>query len=168
MYNQNQNQNFQHRNYQQSNYQQPKNQYQNNTYQTNQQQNNHVQIKNPATSHTSKTKGPEMTDRDRINDMLTTEKFLTNNFNTFALETSYSELHQDVCQILKDTHQEARNLFKTMFNQGWYSLQSETTQQVADTQQQFSNYQSQFANSLNNQQISNSTKHNSPYQNQMF
>jgi len=119
-----------------------------------------VNIKNPQTGQLPKVKGPEMNDRDRLNDMLATEKYLTDNFNVFAREASYSELHQDVSQILNQTHQETRNLFTFMFNQGWYTLQAESAQQVAQAAQQFSNYQTQFA-------------HTQPsgmqtYQNQMF
>jgi len=105
---------------------------------------NQVTIKNPQTGQTS-VKGPEMNDRDRLNDMLATEKYLTDNFNVFLREASYSQLHQDVSQILNQTHQEARNLFTFMFSQGWYSLQAESAQQVAEAAQQFSNYQTQFA-----------------------
>lgn len=42
-------------------------------------------IKNPSTQVS---KGTEMSDRDRLNDILSTEKYLTSSFNTFVLETS--------------------------------------------------------------------------------
>ena len=37
-----------------------------------------------------------MNDRDIINDVLATEKYLTDNLNIFARETSYANLHSDV------------------------------------------------------------------------
>ncbi len=117
-------------------------------------QTSQTQIKNPQTNQLPNVKGPELNDRDRINDMLATEKYLTDNFNIFAHEASYSNLHRDVCQILNDTHHEARNLFNFMFNQGWYSLQAESTQEVAHAQQQFTNYKTQFPQQL---QTSNTT-----------
>jgi len=129
--------------YQQQNFYSNQN-YQQQNQQQSQQQNN-VQIKNPQASQQSTVKGPEMNDRDRLNDMLATEKYLTDNFNIFAREASYMELFQDVRRILVETHQEARNLFNFMFQKGWYSLQAESTQQVAQAQQQFTNYQTQFA-----------------------
>jgi len=104
-----------------------------------------VTIRNPQTGQMPRVKGPEMNDRDRLNDMLATEKYLTDNFNVFLREASYTELHQDVNQILNQTHQEARNLFTFMFNKGWYSLQAESAQQVAEAAQKFGSYQSQFA-----------------------
>ena len=42
-----------------------------------------MKIKNPQTNQRT-VKGPEMNDRDRLNDMLATEKNLTNNYNVFA------------------------------------------------------------------------------------
>lgn len=163
MFNQNQrgygNQNYQ-SGYQQSNFQQKSYQSQNL-----QQQANPMKIKNPQTNQLPTVKGPEMNDRDRLNDMLATEKYLTDNYNVFAREASYNDLHKDVCQILNQTHQEARGLFNFMFNKGWYSLQAESTQQVAQVQQQFTNYQTQFAQ---NQQVTNSQSGNQNYHNQMY
>ncbi len=135
------NQNFQSQYQPRANYQQPQQQ----NYQQQMQQG--MQIKNPQTGQLPKVKGTEMNDRDRLNDMLATEKYLTDGYNVFARETSFSNLHQDVTEILSKTHQEVRNLFTFMFNQGWYKLQAEEAKQIAETQQQFSNYQSQFASS---------------------
>lgn len=97
------------------------------------------------TTQFSSTNSSAMTDRDRINDMLTTEKYLTDSINVFVREASHSRLYQDVRQILGETHHEARNLFNFMFKRGWYSLQAESAQKVAQVQQKFSGYQSQFA-----------------------
>ena len=144
--------------YQQSNYGQQ-------SYQSFQQQASPTKIKNPQTGQMAKVKGPEMNDRDRLNDMLATEKYLTDNYNIFAREASYADLHHDVCQILNQTHQEARGLFNFMFTKGWYSLQAESTQQVAQVQQQFSNYQTQFAH---NQHVASTQSSTQNYQNQMF
>lgn len=118
-----------------------------------------VSIKNPQAGQLPKAKGPEMNDRDRLNDMLATEKYLTDNFNVFVREASYTQLHRDVSQILNQTHQEARNLFTFMFNQGWYSLQAESAQQIAQAAQQFGNYQTQFAH---NQQSSSMQTYQNP------
>lgn len=146
-------QNFpQQQTYPQQNFWSPDNQsqfqYQNTDQQQNtaQQGNTTMQIKNQQTGQLPTVKGPDFNDRDMLNDMLATEKHLSDNFNVFVREASYRDLHNDVMQILNQTHYEARSLYNMMFNLGWYSLQTESTQQVAQAQQQFSNYQSQFAN----------------------
>lgn len=101
-------------------------------------------IKNQQSGQVPRVKGPEFNDRDRLNDMLATEKYLTDNFNVFAREASHSSLHGDVMQILNQTHEETRDLFNLMFQKGWYTMETESPKQINQTQQQFSNYQTQF------------------------
>ena len=54
-------------------------------------------VKNPSTSFN---KGPEFNDRDRLNDMLATEKWLTDGFNVFVRETSHKDLYNDILHVL--------------------------------------------------------------------
>jgi len=100
-------------------------------------------IKNPSTQVP---KGTELNDRDRLNDMLATEKWLTDGFNVFVRETSHQQLYHDVLQILNETHHACRDVFNLMFEKGWYSLHPEQPSHVADHYQKFSGYQSQFPN----------------------
>lgn len=109
----------------------------------NQQQNPNV-IKNPKPANEPQVKGPEMNDRDRLNDILATEKYLTDSFNIAVREASHDELHQDLMQILSETHQAGRDLFNLMFQKGWYKLEAEEQQKLDQTFQQFSNYSTQF------------------------
>lgn len=102
-------------------------------------------IKNPQASGMQQPKTPAMNDRDRLNDMLLTEKYLTDGLNVFVREASHQALHRDVMQILNETHQAARDLFNLMYDKGWYTLQAEEPTHVAQQQQKFSNYQNQFA-----------------------
>lgn len=145
-------------NYQQQRYQQQQPNYQQAPYhQQYQQQQQNMQIKNPQTNLLPTVKGPQMNDRDRLNDMLATEKHLADGYNMFVKEASHQDLHKDALQILNNTHRLTRDLFNEMFNYGWYSMQAETSQEIAKTQQKFSNYQSQF-----------SANQFPSYQNQMF
>ncbi len=101
-------------------------------------------IRNPNAGELPKAKGPQMNDRDILNDVLATEKYLTDNFNIFAREASYPALHNDVEGILCDTHKAARDSFHAMFQRGWYVLEGVDKQKIQHDQQQFSNYLTQF------------------------
>ncbi|NMB24456.1 MAG: spore coat protein [Firmicutes bacterium] len=101
-------------------------------------------IRNPNAGELPKVKGPQMNDRDILNDVLATEKYLTDNFNIFAREASYAALHNDVESILCDTHKAARDSFHAMFQRGWYVLEGVDKQKIQSDQQQFSNYLTQF------------------------
>lgn len=116
--------------------QQNYNQNQYNQTQTNQPQ----MIKNPESNVVSRVKNPSMNDRDYINDILATEKYLTDSFNTFVREASHTELYNDTKQILNETHDCTRDIFNVMFKNGFYSLQPEKAQAVQKAQKQFANY----------------------------
>ena len=95
-------------------------------------------------STTSQVKGPELNDRDRLNDILATEKYLTDSLNVAVREASHDALHQDVLQILVDTHRCARQAYDLMFAKGWYKLEAVEQQKLTQTSQQFGQYSSQF------------------------
>lgn len=100
-------------------------------------------IKNPSTG-VPEVKGPEFNDRDIINDVLATEKYLTDSYNVFVKETSHEDLYRLTMGILNETHQATRDVFNLMFKKGWYTLTSTQKQALQQTKQQFTNYQSQF------------------------
>ena len=127
-------------------WQQQQQQQQQQPQQQQQQHSGSMQIKNEQSGQLSTVKDSTMNDRDCLNDMLVTAKYLTDGFNVFTREASHRALHHDVQQILGQTHHEVRDLFNLLFEKGWYSLQAESTNQVAQAHQQFSNYQTQFPN----------------------
>lgn len=102
------------------------------------------QIANPKPANEPKVKGPELNDRDRINDILAMEKYLSDSFNVAVREASHDSLHQDMLACLQETHQMQREIFNMMFQKGWYKLEAEQQQKLDQTYQQFSNYSSQF------------------------
>jgi len=109
-----------------------------------QQQQNPNQIANQQTGELPKVKGPEMNDRDFINDGLTTCKYLTDSLNMAVREASHQQLHADFVQILNETHESARHLYNLMFQHGWYKLEAEEQQKIDQAYQQFQGYSSQF------------------------
>ena len=101
------------------------------------------QIKNPQTGQLPKVKGPEMNERDFLNDVLATEKYLSDNYNIFAREASNRVLHDRALTILTEIHVAARNAYDLMFEKGWYVLTAAPQDQIAQTGQQFQNYRTQ-------------------------
>lgn len=95
-------------------------------------------IANPKTQQLNKT--PQMNDRDFLNDLLTTEKYMTDSYNTFLNEASHQALYQDMLQIFTETQNEQRHLYTLMFQKGWYKLEPEDQQKLEQKYQQFQNY----------------------------
>jgi spore coat protein CotF len=110
----------------------------------NQQNQTSNQIANQQSGQLPKVKGPEMNDRDFINDGLSTCKYITDSLNIAVREASHDQLHGELFQILTETHQSCRDLYKLMFQQGWYKLEAEEQQKLDQAYQQFTNYSSQY------------------------
>lgn len=91
-----------------------------------------------------KVKGPEMNDRDRINDILATEKYLAYGYNTACHEASNEALFQLQMQCLSDVHKASRDLFYLMNQKGWYQPEPAQLDKISQKSRQFSNYRTQF------------------------
>lgn len=113
-----------------------------------QQNQSQMTISNPKPANEPKVKGPQMNDRDFLNDILATEKYLTDSINVAVREASHDALHQDYMTILTETHMAQRQAFNLMFQRGAYKLEAEEQQKLDQAYQQFSNYSSQFPYSV--------------------
>jgi hypothetical protein len=110
----------------------------------NQQSQSNNKIANPQTGQLPKVKGPDMNDRDFVNDGLSTCKYLTDSLNIAVREASHEQLYTEMFQILKETHDSCRGFYNLMFKNGWYKLEAEEQQKIDQAYKQFSNYASQF------------------------
>jgi spore coat protein CotF len=115
-----------------------------NTNQNASQNQSSMTIKNPKPASEPQVKGPDMNDRDRVNDILSMEKYLTDSFNVAAREASHRALHQDIMTILNETHQCQYEMFELMFRNGHYKLEAEEQTKLDQAYQQFQNYSTQF------------------------
>ncbi|WP_127587590.1 spore coat protein [Paenibacillus koleovorans] len=98
----------------------------------------------PQTGQLPQVKGPEMNDRDWLNDILSYEKYLTNGYNTGLNEAQNPQLHAVVKNILNDVHQTQSQLFDLMFQKGWYKMKAADQQEVTQAKTQFQGYKTQF------------------------
>lgn len=104
---------------------------------------NQQKIQNPETQVP---KTPQMNDRDFINDLLTTEKYLTTSYSVAMHEASHQGLYQDLINIFTETENCQRDLYDLMFRKGWYSVEAADQQKIQQSYQQFQGYTNQFPN----------------------
>lgn len=102
---------------------------------------NQQKVQNPETQVQ---KTPEMNDRDFLNDMLSTEKYMTQSYSTALNEASNQALYQDLSAIFNETQDMQRTLYNLMFKNGWYSLDKADQNNVQQANQQFTGYTNQF------------------------
>jgi spore coat protein CotF len=107
-------------------------------------------IKNPKTQIPET---PQMTDRDYINDMLATEKYMTSSYSTALNEASHEALYMDLEQVFVESQRCQRDLFNLMFEKGWYSFEAAQPQTLQQSYQRFTGYENQipYSNGQNNQ-----------------
>ncbi|MCO7176062.1 spore coat protein [Sporolactobacillus kofuensis] len=87
----------------------------------------------------------QMNDRDYLNDVLLSEKYLGTSYVHALQEASHQELYQDIKSVFDQTSEYQRDLYNLMFNKGWYKFESQDPQKIQQTQQQFTQYaQQQF------------------------
>ncbi|MEF3303931.1 spore coat protein [Paenibacillus sp. GYB003] len=103
-----------------------------------------MQIAMPQSGQLPQVKGPEFNDRDRINDIMSYEKYLTAGYNTGLNEMQNPRLRQKIATILQDSHQTQFQLFDLMFQKGWYKMKAADVQEIDQANQQFTGYKSQF------------------------
>ncbi|MCR2823097.1 spore coat protein [Lederbergia panacisoli] len=102
---------------------------------------NQNKIQNPATQVP---KTPQMNDRDFLNDMLSTEKYMTQAYTTALHEASHQHLYDDLLSIFTETQQMQRDIFNLMFQKGWYKMEVQDTQKIQQSYQQHTGYTNQF------------------------
>ncbi|MEX1029395.1 MAG: spore coat protein [Paenibacillaceae bacterium] len=103
-----------------------------------------TEIAMPQAGQLPQVKGPEMNDRDFINDILSMEKYLASGYSTGLSEMQNPKLRQDVQQLLIQSHNNQWASFNLMFQKGWYKMKAADSAEVSTTQQQFNDYKSQF------------------------
>jgi spore coat protein CotF len=102
---------------------------------------NQQKIQNPETQIQ---KTPQMNDRDFINDILTTEKYMTDAYTQALHEASHDQLYQDVLAIYTETANAQRSIYNLMFKKGWYAIEAAESQKLQQSHQQFQGYTEQF------------------------
>ncbi|MFD3448763.1 spore coat protein [Microbacteriaceae bacterium 4G12] len=87
---------------------------------------------------------PQMNDRDFINDMLSTEKYLKNGYDIAQNEASHQPLFQALNMIYTETQTCQRELYNLMLQKGWYTLEQAEQPKMQQKMQQFSQYMNQI------------------------
>lgn len=107
----------------------------------NQNQSQQRKIQNPKTE-TPNT--PQMNERDFLNDVLATEKYMTTSYSIALHEASHQSLFDDLLTIYTETEKAQRDIYNLMFKKGWYHVDAENPQNLQQSYQQFQGYSPQF------------------------
>jgi len=79
-----------------------------------------------------------MTEKEILQDCLSSQKFAASNYNTFAGECVCEQLRNAFLNILDDEHRIQADIFNDMSSKGWYPTQPADQQQLQQVKQKFS------------------------------
>lgn len=72
-------------------------------------------------------------------DLLYTQKFLTESYNTSSGEVSDESLRRTLVDILNEEHTNEKGIWNAIHQHGWYGLQAADSQEIAQVRTKFAN-----------------------------
>ncbi len=78
-----------------------------------------------------------LTDREIMDDVLTSQKHITGVYNTFSNECVNQQLQADMMTILREEHNMQFDVFSDMQKRGWYSPAAAEQQKVTEAKSKF-------------------------------
>lgn len=76
-------------------------------------------------------------DQEMMNDVLSTQKFIANGYNTNAGEASAPTVKNAMMSILEEEHDMQHEIFVEMQGRGWYQTESAPQSKIEQTKQAF-------------------------------
>ncbi len=84
------------------------------------------------------------TDREIMDDILSSQKHITGVYNTFSNECVNEQLQSDMLNILNDEHGMQFDIFSDMQKRGWYSPATAEQQKITEAKTKFQNISTQL------------------------
>lgn len=78
----------------------------------------------------------KLDDKQLLTDALQSQRHLTETYNSFAAESTDSELRRQVMDIHRQEHDNAYKVFQAMTKKGWYNVGQADQRQVSEFQSQ--------------------------------
>lgn len=84
------------------------------------------------------------TDKEIMDDVLTSQKHITDVYNSYSNECTNQQLQDDMLKILKEEHSIQFSVFGEMQKRGWYSPCAAQAQMISETKTKFENIATQL------------------------
>lgn len=79
----------------------------------------------------------KMNEQEKMNDLLSTQKFLTGAYNSYCNEAATSAVRSTLTSILADEHRIQEEIFNEMSARGYYPLEKAEENKISSTKQKF-------------------------------
>jgi spore coat protein CotF len=81
----------------------------------------------------------QMQEKELFDDVLSSQNFITDTYNTFANECATPTIRQEFMRILTEEHQIQAEVFDEMNKRGWYPTTAAEQQKIQQAKQKFQN-----------------------------
>lgn len=85
-----------------------------------------------------------MNEKELVNDLLFSEKKMTNNYDVFANEADNVNLRNELNGILNNEHDIHNKIYDAMKQKGWYSVSSADKNDIQKAKQNYQNIKNQL------------------------
>ena len=76
-------------------------------------------------------------DREMMDDALSSQKFITEGYNSFANECATPAIKTEFMNILNEEHQIQHEMFQEMQKRGWYQTEAADQNKVTQAKQKY-------------------------------
>lgn len=80
---------------------------------------------------------PTFNDEQKMTDLLCSEKYMTEVYNTFCCETATPTVRSCLCSLLQDSHRIQEEIFHEMSSRGWYPVDSAEDSKIHSARMKF-------------------------------
>ena len=81
--------------------------------------------------------GSTMPEKEIMTDALSSQKFVTDTYNTFTNECTTQNVRDEFMKILNEEHQIQADVFETMKQRGWYESPAAQQQKIQQAKQKY-------------------------------
>ncbi len=81
-----------------------------------------------------------MTEKENLTDMLSSQKFISGNYNIWAGECVSENLRNTMLNILDDEHCIQNEIFNEMSTRGWYPVKPASPQEIDTIKNKFESF----------------------------
>lgn len=85
----------------------------------------------------------QMQEKELFDDMLSSQNFITDTYNTFTNECASPNVRNEFMRILTEEHQIQAEVFDEMSKRGWYPTSTADQQKIQQAKQKFQNMSQQ-------------------------
>lgn len=80
-----------------------------------------------------------MEEQELFDDVLSSQKFITDTYNTFTNECATPNIRDEFMNLLQDEHKIQADIFDEMKTRGWYTTTPAEQQKIQQTKTKFQN-----------------------------